>query len=134
MAEGLFREAAQSSPGIQVKSAGLSAINGSIPSQLAIEAVSRYHVDISNQRSRMLTRELIEEADFIFAMTRSHQRSIINMHPGAAEKTFLLREFDEDSDVCCRRSSSTSALRYASTACSSLFCAVARSRWACTTK
>ena len=99
MAEGLFREAAKPIPGIQAKSAGLSAINGSIPSQLAIEAVRRYHVDISNLRSRMLTRELIEEADFIFAMTRSHQRSVIAMHPSAAEKTFLVREFDENSDV-----------------------------------
>src|SRR5687768_6320829 len=35
--------------------------------------------------------------------------------------------------VCCTRSKSTTAFRYASTACSSLFCAVARSRCASTT-
>ena len=35
--------------------------------------------------------------------------------------------------VCCTRSNSTTPRLYASMACSSLFCAVARSRWACTT-
>ncbi|MBV9463845.1 MAG: RpiB/LacA/LacB family sugar-phosphate isomerase [Verrucomicrobiae bacterium] len=98
MAEGLLREAARKVGGLRVISAGLGAVNGSVPSQLAIEAVARFGVDISGQRSRALTAELVEDADYIFAMTRSHQRSIVAMHPAAAEKTFLVREFDESAE------------------------------------
>ena len=52
-------------------------------------------MDISAQRSRMLTAELVQQADYIFGMTHSHVDTIVLLYPQAAEKTFLLREFDE---------------------------------------
>ena len=56
-------------------------------------------IDISRQRSRMLTAAVVEEADYIFGMTHSHVDSINLLYPWAAEKTFLLREFDETLDI-----------------------------------
>ena len=55
-------------------------------------------VDISGQRSRALTANLLREADYIFGMTHSHVDTIGLLYPAAAEKTFLLREFDESLD------------------------------------
>jgi hypothetical protein len=52
-------------------------------------------MDISNHRSRTLTVELVQQADYIFGMTHSHVDTIVLLYPQAAEKTFLLREFDE---------------------------------------
>ena len=43
----------------------------------------------------MLTAELVQQADYIFGMTHSHVDTIALLYPQAAEKTFLLREFDE---------------------------------------
>src|SRR6185369_15561630 len=56
-------------------------------------------IDISGQRSRMLTPELVHQADFIFGMTHSHIDTVMLLYPHAAEKTFLLREFDETLDT-----------------------------------
>jgi RpiB/LacA/LacB family sugar-phosphate isomerase len=56
-------------------------------------------IDITAQRSRMLTRELVDEADYIFGMTHSHIETVMMLYPQAAEKTFLCREFDETLDV-----------------------------------
>jgi RpiB/LacA/LacB family sugar-phosphate isomerase len=46
----------------------------------------------------MLTSELIDQADYIFGMTHSHVDSVNLLFPQAAEKSFLLREFDETLD------------------------------------
>ena len=56
-------------------------------------------IDISSQRSRMLTPDLVQQADYIFGMTHSHVDTVMLLYPQAAEKTFLLREFDETLDT-----------------------------------
>ncbi len=95
MAEGLFRHAVQGRGEYRVLSAGLGAVDGQPPSAHAIQAMKELGIDISGQRSRMLTPELVEEADYIFGMTHGHVESILLLYPQAAEKTFLLREFDD---------------------------------------
>ena len=99
MAEGIFRHAVQNRGHYRVLSAGLGAIDGQPPSSHAIQAVKELGIDISSQRSRMLRPELVDEADFILGMTHSHIDTILLLYPHAAEKTFLLREFDETLDM-----------------------------------
>jgi glycine hydroxymethyltransferase len=98
MAEGLFRQAVQGRGEYRVISAGLGAMEGQPPSAYAIQAVKELGIDISGQRSRMLTPDLVQQADYIFGMTHSHIDTVMMLYPFAAEKTFLLREFDETLD------------------------------------
>jgi glycine hydroxymethyltransferase len=99
MAEGLFRHAVQGQGEYRVISAGLGAMEGQPPSAYAVQAVRELGIDISGQRSRMLTHELVQQADYIFGMTHSHIDTVMMLYPFAAEKTFLLREFDETLDT-----------------------------------
>src|SRR5438105_7417238 len=98
MAEGIFRQVIQGRGNYRVLSAGLGAMEGQPPSSYAVEAVKELGIDISGQRSRMLTPGLVAEADYIFGMTHSHIDTVLLLYPFAAEKTFLLREFDETLD------------------------------------
>jgi RpiB/LacA/LacB family sugar-phosphate isomerase len=98
MAEGIFRHAAQGRGDYRVFSAGLGAMEGQPPSAYAVEAVKELGIDISSQRSHMLTPEMVHHADYIFGMTHSHIDTVMMLYPMAAEKTFLLREFDETLD------------------------------------
>src|SRR5665213_2260683 len=98
MAEGLFRHATQGRADCRVMSAGVGAMEGQPPSAHAVRALKELGVDISQLRSRMLSQDLVEQADYIFGMTHSHVDSITLLFPQAAEKTFLLREFDETLD------------------------------------
>src|SRR6266566_9478929 len=98
MAEGLFRQAIKGRNDFRVLSAGVGAVDGLPPSEYAVHALKELGIDISRQRSRMLTGELIQQADFIFGMTHSHVDAVTLLYPQAAEKTFLLREFDETLD------------------------------------
>ena len=98
MAEGLFQHAVRGRKDFRVLSAGVGAMEGQPPSAHAAQALRELGVDIASTRSRMLTRELVEEADYIFGMTHNHVDTIIALFPQAMEKTFLLREFDETLD------------------------------------
>jgi len=98
MAEGLARKALDGQSDWQVASAGIGAVNGQPPSPHAVTALQPLGIDISGHRSRMLTAKAVREADYIFALTRSHAEGILYFHPEAAEKVFLLREFDETAD------------------------------------
>jgi glycine hydroxymethyltransferase len=99
MAEGIFRQAVQGRGNYRVISAGLGAMEGQPPSAHAVTAVKELGIDIASQRSRMLTPELVQQADYIFGMTHSHVDTVMLLYPQAAEKTFLLREFDETLDT-----------------------------------
>src|SRR3989441_5106690 len=98
MAEGLFRHAVKGRNDFRVLSAGVGAVEGQPPSEHAVQALRELGIDISKQRSRMLTGELVQQADYIFGMTHSHVDAVALLYPHAAEKTFMLREFDETLD------------------------------------
>jgi RpiB/LacA/LacB family sugar-phosphate isomerase len=98
MAEGLFRHAVKGRGDYRVLSAGVGAVDGQAPSENSVRALREIGLDISHQRSRMLSPDLVRQADYIFGMTHSHVDAILLLFPQAAEKTFLLREFDETLD------------------------------------
>jgi RpiB/LacA/LacB family sugar-phosphate isomerase len=95
MAEGLFRHAVKGRGDFRVLSAGLGALDGQPPTHHSVQAMKEIGIDISHQRSRALTTELVRSADYIFGMTHSHVDTVALLYPQLAEKTFLLREFDE---------------------------------------
>ena len=98
MAEALFRHAVEGRGKFRVLSAGLGALDGQPPTPHSVRAMRELGIDISGQRSRMLTAELVRQADYIFGMTHSHVETIGLLYPQMAEKAFLLREFDETLD------------------------------------
>ena len=96
MAEGLFKNLVdQNKADLIVKSAGVGAQNGQPPSENAIRAMQDLDIDISPERSVMMTAALASEADMIIGMTHGHIEMVNLMFPHTAEKTFLLREFDD---------------------------------------
>ena len=95
MAEGLFRHAVKGRGDFRILSAGLGALDGQPPTHHSVQAMRDLGIDISSQRSRALTAELVRSADYIFGMTHSHVDTVALLYPQMAEKTFLLREFDE---------------------------------------
>ena len=93
MAEGLSRLAWGQSPEVTFSSAGIGAVLGQAPSPYAVEVMRDLGCDISRQRSQPTTAELVRKADYIFVMTYGHLDSLLLLYPAAADKTFLLREF-----------------------------------------
>ncbi len=95
MAEGLLERMLRGRNDIHTLSAGLGALDGLPPSDAAVEAMAEIGVDISHYRSQSLRAPLVDQADIIFTMTRQQLDTIQMLFPAAAEKAFLLREFEE---------------------------------------
>ena len=94
MAEGFLRDMAKKA-GVEIESAsaGIGAMDDMPPSRHSITAMKEEGIDISRQRSRMLTPEMVEEYTHIFGLGSGHADAIRSYFPEAQEKIFVLREF-----------------------------------------
>ena len=95
MALGLFRRLLGNRKDITADAAGVHAVRGQPPSVHAIDVCRARGVDLAPFRSQPLTATLVDGATHIFAMTSSHLETIHLLFPQSADKTFLLREFEE---------------------------------------
>src|SRR4029077_12648912 len=95
IAEGLFRQLIGNRKDLEVASAGVHAVRGHPPSLSAVQVCAATAVDISGLRSQPLTTSLVERSTHIFAMTGAHLETIQLLFPHGADKSYLLREFEE---------------------------------------
>ena len=102
IAEGLFRRLLGNRRDIEIASAGVHAVRGQPPSLYAVQVCEADGVDIRDLRSQPLTAALVERATHIFAMTGAHLETIQMLFPHGAEKSFLLREFEEPNTTVWR--------------------------------
>lgn len=96
MAEGMFRDMIHNrnlENVIKTESAGIYASTGQPASPQALEAMGNKFIDISNHKARQITREMLQKADLILAMTKSHKRNILAMDESLKYKTYTLTEY-----------------------------------------
>ena len=95
MAEGFFRcQGGETRTGLKAASAGLYTTAGMPASEFAVTAARERGADISEHRSRMLDEEILGAARYIFCMTAAHYDWLLEHHPEAQEKAYLLSEKD----------------------------------------
>ncbi|NLM42319.1 MAG: low molecular weight protein arginine phosphatase [Firmicutes bacterium] len=78
---------------LEVQSAGLHAFAGDEAAQNAVEALAELGITAEGHRSRRVQPWLLEQADLILAMTKSHKEELLRMAPEHAGKIFLLKEY-----------------------------------------
>ncbi|MBX3443390.1 MAG: hypothetical protein KF774_13375 [Planctomyces sp.] len=76
--------------GFAVMSAGLAAPSGAPASPEAVELLDAQGVDLHGHESQMVTRDLLERADRIIAMTRAHRETIIRELPELEDRVRVL--------------------------------------------
>lgn len=79
-------------PGWKVRSAGVSAGEGQQASSGARQAITELGLELDKHRSRPVTRELLEQADQVLAMTDSHLRRLQDLYRDQRSKLRLLKE------------------------------------------
>ena len=78
---------------VRVVSAGTSTIPGLPPTDFACEAAKEHGFDISLNRSRVLSRDMLERADLVIGFERHHLTVVSQLLPEASPRSFLLKEF-----------------------------------------
>ncbi|OLC06266.1 MAG: hypothetical protein AUH78_09710 [Gemmatimonadetes bacterium 13_1_40CM_4_69_8] len=93
LAEALLRRALEerSVAGVSVTSAGTGAWDGAPASEGAYLVGLERGLDLSGHRARLLTRELVEEADLILTMARHHRARVDEL--GGEGRVFVLGEY-----------------------------------------
>jgi protein-tyrosine-phosphatase len=99
MAEAMLKDmAARAGKHVEVRSAGVGAIDGYPVSPHAAQTLRRRNLPVPGP-SQALSAQQIAWADVILAMTSSHKRTIIQRHPDAAGKTYTLKELAYRGDM-----------------------------------
>ena len=108
MAEGIFRKYLAEKlecrvddldrMGYKVVSAGVLDMAGAAASTGAIAACAAKQIDIRAHTSTKLSRQLIEESDFVFAMEQIHCETVGALSPEATDKCLLLAQDHEVPD------------------------------------
>ena len=98
MAEGLAREMLArrlgcpanelAARGVVVESAGTAGGWGGAAAE-AIEVMRQRGIDLSQHRSQILTADLVQSADYVYAMTQGHRRAVVELAPQAADRVAL---------------------------------------------
>ncbi len=78
---------------ITVASAGLNAVPGRPAHPWAITAAREVGISLEDHRARLLTSEMIDQADAIFVMDYQNQVQILSRWGNAKGKTFLLSAY-----------------------------------------
>lgn len=82
--------------GIDVTSAGTGAVRGSGASAHAVQAMAERGIDIRGHRSQPMTVDALRAADYIWVMTRGHQRETERLAPEAADRVALVDPSGDD--------------------------------------
>ncbi|MBS2771348.1 low molecular weight protein arginine phosphatase [Anoxybacillus rupiensis] len=90
MAEALLRN--KRLPDVQVKSAGLFAMEGSDASDYAKLVLTEKGIDMAHCSS-FLKKEDVDWATYIFTMTTGHKQQLMERFPEAKDKIFTMKEF-----------------------------------------
>lgn len=95
MAEGILKNllVLKGIEGVEVSSAGIFALPGSPATPEAIEALAGWGIDLNGHKARLLTPEMIHEADLVLTMTARHKVTVLKMAPNAKNKVFTISEY-----------------------------------------
>lgn len=95
MAETLMRELLRKKLGredaVRVLSAGVAAASGGSASQQSIEVMGERSLDLTGHCSQPLGDEIMNVADLVLTMTRSHRAAILAAWPDMHDRVFTLR-------------------------------------------
>lgn len=84
------------SKGVSVRSAGVAAMPGGLPSGQSVKVMSDMKIDIANHASQPVTDHLARHADLILTMTGGHRQAIVAQWPDLATRAFLFSTDNRD--------------------------------------
>jgi RpiB/LacA/LacB family sugar-phosphate isomerase len=93
MAEYLMRQRLGTNDSWNIRSAGISTMDGLPPSAEAVVALAEMGIQLQGHQSTLLTRQLVDAADMLVVMTATHKEIILQSLPEMAEKVSLLTSF-----------------------------------------
>lgn len=85
----------------KVESAGIFAIKGSVPSELSSKIMIDAGIDISEYKSKPISKDLIKNCDIILTMTKEHKDNLLEIVGALNKKIYTIKEFafEKEEDI-----------------------------------
>jgi protein-tyrosine phosphatase len=80
---------------VRIVSAGLHASPGREAHPWMQEAATELGISLASHRAKLLTREMVDKADAIFAMDFQNKAELLTLYPDASEKIYMLGMYAE---------------------------------------
>ncbi len=96
MAEALLQREVTHLPSelsVRISSAGLHATPGNTAHPWALAASEEFGISLENHRARLLTAEMVGQADAIFAMDFQNKAELLTLYPDSSRKIFMLSAY-----------------------------------------
>ena len=105
MAEALMRKALKDTAPeviekVRIVSAGLHANPGREAHPWMQEAAADLGISLATHQAKLLTREMVDAADAIFAMDFQNKAELLTLYPQSAEKIYMLSSYAEGAWKC----------------------------------
>jgi protein-tyrosine-phosphatase len=97
MAEALWRSRLGDAAGWRVESAGTWAMDGQPAAHYARQVIKQRGSDLSQHRSRVVDKELLESFRLILVMEQGHKEALRFEFPAIASRVYLLSEMEDES-------------------------------------
>ncbi|MGO1651094.1 arsenate reductase/protein-tyrosine-phosphatase family protein [Senegalia sp. (in: firmicutes)] len=99
MAEAMLKDMMKDKD-VFIYSRGVSAIENMSASKHAIRVMENMGIDMTNHKSKLLTKKDVDKADIILTMTLNHKSLVVNLYPHAKGKIYTLKEYaNRDVDI-----------------------------------
>ena len=79
---------------LSVSSAGTAAFDGMTAASNAVKVLGEIGIDLAAHRARLITKEMVDEADLVVVMAERHRDEILDLAPGSAGKVVVLGELE----------------------------------------
>lgn len=80
---------------VTIESAGTDAFPGKNTNNFTKEVCKEYGIDVSQHRSRQLTKAMLEESTLVICLAENHHEVIHRAYPEFGMKVVLLKEFGQ---------------------------------------
>jgi tRNA threonylcarbamoyl adenosine modification protein (Sua5/YciO/YrdC/YwlC family) len=78
--------------GYRIESAGIAAFEGGRATAHSVEVMEERGIDLSEHRSRPVTREMLENADLVIALGHGHRDHLLACDPSLGERVVVISE------------------------------------------
>ena len=98
MGEGILKKLLQEhrlQKGVTIESAGTDAFPGKKTNNFTMEVCKEHRIDVSQHRSRQLTKSMLEESTLVICLAENHHEVIHRAYPEFRMKVVLLKEFGQ---------------------------------------
>lgn len=99
-------------PGVEISSAGISALVGRGIDNIGLKLLEQKGYPVTSHKAKKVNEDLMQVADVVLTMEKRHQQQLMKDYPSLSGKVMLLGKWQGDSEISDPYKKSREAFEY----------------------